>query len=197
MKNLAIAVVVALALPLAAAAEEIPMPRMLKGMEKGQWRMQILEHPGAKPGQEMPAMTMCTDNLMKQAKAHRDESSDPQRCTERLLKDATTEAILEVSCPERTVTTTMRRESARSVLAEITSTGERPTHIRMRYTNLGPCREGQPVMTLDSNSEQCKRIEASLASMDPAKSCAGAGANRTECENGLRQQIAQAKAMCE
>ena len=197
MKNLAIAVVVAFALPLAAAAEEIPMPRMLKSMEKGQWRMEILEHSGAKPGQQMPAMTMCTDNLMKQAKDQRDASSDPQRCKERLLKDATTEAILQISCPERTVTTTLRRESAKSVLGEIVGTGERPTHVRMRYTSLGPCRAGQPVMTLDSNGEQCKKIEASLANMDPAKACAGAAANREQCENGLRQQIAQAKAMCD
>jgi hypothetical protein len=172
----------------ALAAEELPMPRMLKGMEKGQWKVDILEHSDAKPGQQLPAMTMCTDNLLKQARE--------RQCKQRLIKDGSDEAVMETTCSKSTVVTTMKRESPKSVLADIKSTGEHPTSMKMRYTHLGPCREGQAAMSLDKDSEQCRKIRASVAKVDPAKDCAGAGAQRAQCEQAMRQQIAQAKAMC-
>src|SRR5690349_20834336 len=69
MKSVAIAVAAACALPLAAAAQMSAMPRIFQGMEKGQWKVDVLEHSQAK-GQRMPSMTMCTESLMKQAKEH-------------------------------------------------------------------------------------------------------------------------------
>ena len=191
-----IAAVCALPFAVAVAAEDFPMPRMLKGMDKGQWKVDILEHSEAKPGQKMPAMTMCTDNLMKQAKEHQAAAKSKDKCTQRLLKDGADEAVMETACSKSTVVTTMKRESAKSVLADIKSTGEHPMNMKMRYTHLGPCREGQAAMSFDKNSEQCKKIQASMANMDPTQRCAGAGANREQCEKMMRQQIAQAKAMC-
>lgn len=171
------------------------MPRMLKGMGKGQWRMEILEHSEAKPGQKMPAMTMCTDNLMKEARERQAAKGDRQ-CKQRLLKDSSDEAVMQITCPKRTVTTTMKREGANSVLADVTSTGDQQMHMKMRYTHLGACRAGQATMTLDKNSEQCQKIQAAVANMDPAKQCAGAGENRAQCEQMMRQRIAQMKGMC-
>ena len=191
-----IAAVCALPFAVAVAAEDFPMPRMLKSMDKGQWKVDILEHSEAKPGQKMPAMTMCTDNLMKQAKEHQAAAKSKDKCTQRLLKDGSDEAVMETACPKRTVVTTMKREGSKSVLADIKSTGEHPMNMKMRYTHLGPCREGQAAMSFDKNSEQCKKIQASMANMDPTQRCAGAGANREQCEKMMRQQIAQAKAMC-
>ena len=184
------------ALPLAAAAADAPVPRMLKGMEKGSWRTEILEHSEAKPGQQMPAMTVCTDNLMKQGKEHEASAKSEQQCKHRLLKDSADEAVMETTCPKNTVVTTMKRESPSSMLADIVAKGEHPMHLKMRYTHLGPCREGQAALSYDKNSEQCKKIQASMAKMDPAKECANAGAQRAQCEQTMRQQIAQAKAMC-
>ena len=196
MKTAAIAVAAACALPLAAAAADTPVPRMLKGMEKGSWRTEILEHSEAKPGQKMPAMTICTDNLMQQGKEQQANAKSEQQCTHRLLKDIADEAVMETTCPKNTVVTTMKRENANSMLADIVAKGDHPMKMKMRYTHLGPCREGQATMSLDKNSEQCKKVQASVAKMDPAKECASAGAQRAQCEQMLRQQIAQAKAMC-
>ena len=196
MKRIAIVVAAACALPLAAAAEDFPVPRMLKGMEKGQWRMEILEHSQAKPGQKMPVMTLCADNLMKEARDQQAAAKSEHKCQQRLLKDRADEAVMETTCPDSTVTTTMKRESAKSVLADISATGRHPMHVKMRYTHVGACRQGQSAMSFDRDSEQCQKIRASVANLDPAKSCAGAGANRQQCEATLRQQIAQAKAMC-
>lgn len=200
MRNVAIALVVACALPLAAAAEEMAVPRMLKGLEKGQWRMEVLEHSGdgqeLKPGQKMPVMTMCTDNMLKAAK-ERGANKGDRKCRQRLVKDASDEAIMEVTCPKNTYTTTLKRQGAGVVLADMTSTGDHPMHMKIRYTHTGACRAGQPTMSFDKDSEQCQRIRASVAKMDPAKSCASSGANREQCEQTLRQHIAQAKAMCQ
>ena len=196
MKSVAIVVAAVCALPLAAVAQDMPMPRMFKGMEKGQWKVDILEHSQAK-GQRMPTMMMCTDNLMKQAKEHQAAAKSERQCKQRMVKDSSDEAVMEIACPERTVTTTMKREGSKSVLADIKSTGKDPMNMKMRYTHVGPCREGQSAMSFDKNSEQCRKMQASMAKVDPAKDCAGAGAQRAQCEQMMRQQIAQAKAMCQ
>lgn len=183
------------ALPLAAAAQTSAMPRIFQGMEKGQWKVDILEHSQAK-AQNMPSMTMCTESLMKQAKAPHPADKSGNKCKQRMVKDGADEAVMEIACPERTVTTTMKRENSKSVLADIRSTGKDPMNMKMRYTYVGACREGQAAFGLDKDSEQCRRIQASVAKMDPAKDCAGSGAQRAQCEQTMRQQIAQAKAMC-
>jgi hypothetical protein len=195
MKRAAIVVAAVCALPLAAAAQVSAMPRMFQGMEKGQWKVDILEHSQAR-GQQMPSMTMCTDSLMKQAKEHPGAAKGERQCKQRMVKDGSDEAVMEIACPERTVTTTMKRESPKSVLADIKSTGKDPMNMKMRYTYVGACREGQAAFGMDKNSEQCKKIQASVAKMDPAKDCAGSGAQRAQCEQTVRQHIAQAKAMC-
>ena len=190
-----VAMLVLCALPLATLAQDMPVPRLLKGMEKGSWRTEVLEHSEAK-GRKLPAMTMCTDNLLKQAKEQHDKGKSEQKCKQRLIKDAADETVMEITCPDNTVVTTMKRESAKSMLADIKATGKHPMTMKLRYTYQGACREGQAAMGMDKDSEQCKRVRESVAKMDPAKSCAGSGSNREQCESAVRQQIAQAKAMC-
>jgi len=68
--------------------------------------------------------------------------------------------------------------------------------MKMRYTHLGACREGQGMVTLDKNSEQCKKIRQQLAQMDPAKQCARQKANREECEQRIGETRKQLAAMC-
>src|SRR5260370_9534260 len=140
MKNALIIAATACALPLAALAQDTPMPRMLKGMAKGQWRMEMLENSAAKPGQKLPAMTICTDNLMKHSSQSQPAAKSERQCKQRLLKDGSDEAVVETVCPERTVTTTMKRESAKSMLMDVRTTADRPHTLKMRYSNLGSCR---------------------------------------------------------
>ena len=198
MKTLAKLLVLAfLAAAGGAFAQEAQIPRMLKGMAKGQWRMEILENSQAKPGQKMPSMIMCTDNLAKDMREAKDKSAKSEsQCKHRLIKDGADDAVWEISCPKRTVTTTMKRESAKSVLMNMKVTGDKPHTMKMRYTNLGPCREGQGAISYDKNSPECKRIESAAAKMDPAKSCASSGDKRGQCEKMMRDQVAQMKAMC-
>jgi len=196
MRNVVIVAAIACALPLAAIAQDMPVPRLLKGMEKGSWRTEVLEHSEAK-GKKLPAMTMCTDNLLKQSREQQARGKGEQKCKQRLTKDTDDETVMEIVCPENTVVTTMKRESPKSLLADMKVTGKNPMTMKMRYTYQGACREGQAAMGMDKDSEQCKKVRESAAKMDPAKSCAGAGQNREQCESMIRQQIAQAKAMCD
>ena len=188
-------IVIACVLPIAAAAQDMPVPRLMKDMGKGEWRMEVLEHSQAKQGQKMPAMNVCTDNLMKQAREHQ-AAKDAPKCKQKLLKDAADEAVMETTCPDSTITTTMKKESSKSELADVKSTGKRPMTMKMRYTHVGACKPGQQGATFDKDSDQCRQIQAQTAQMDPKKQCAGQGGNQAQCEQMVNQQIARAKAMC-
>jgi hypothetical protein len=140
-------------------------------------------------------MTLCTDNLAQQP-GGRDARPDPG-CKSRLLKDTAGEAIVETACKERTTTVTMKRENANSILVAMTSTGPRgPQSAKMRYTHLGPCREGQGAVSFDKDSEQCRKMRAQAARMDPEKSCARQKADREQCEQRMRDTAAKLAAMC-
>jgi len=163
----------------AAAADEAPVPRMFKGMQKGQWKADV-QSSASKPGKAMPSMVVCTDNLMQHSSAG--AKAPESACKRRLVKDTASEAVMETTCPERTSTVTMRREDAKNVLITIDSTGKRgPTSMKIHYTYLGACTAGQGTVSYDKNSDQCKRINAAVAKMDPEKQ---------------REQIAKMKAMC-
>ena len=77
------------------------------------------------------------------------------------------------------------------------STGAKgPQTMRMRYTHLGACREGQGTMSLDPNSEQCKKLKEQAAKMDPAKQCARQKTDREQCEQRVRDTQKQLAGMC-
>jgi hypothetical protein len=103
---------------------------------------------------------------------------------------------METTCEQRKSTLTVKREG-KSMLMDITSTGPRgPQTMKMRYTHLGPCREGQGAVTFDRNSEQCRKMKEAAAKMDPAKQCARQTADREACEQRIREAAAQLSAMC-
>ena len=134
-------------------AQDMPVPKIFRGMEKGQWRTEMLESAATKSGRAVPGMTICTDNLMK-------HSSDPAQksqtsCKRRLLKDSSDEAVMESVCPERTTTVSFKRESAKSMLMNMKSTGQSgPREMKIRYTYLGACRPGQGTMSYDKNTKK-------------------------------------------
>ena len=180
-----------------AFAQDMPVPKMFKGMQgqKGQYQVEFLEGGGrAMKDGKAPAMTVCTDNLMHSSG---DKPRAETGCKHRLLKDTADEAVMESTCPERKSTVTMKREGSKSMLMTMESTGARgPQTMKMRYTHLGACREGQGTVTLDKNSEQCKKIKEQAAKMDPAKQCARNKSDRETCEQRVRDAAAQLSAMC-
>jgi hypothetical protein len=141
-------------------------------------------------------MSVCTYNLMKNPSAGDKPRAEPG-CKHRLLKDTADEAVMETACKDRTSTVTMKREGGKSMLMTIASTGARGAHtMKMRYTHTGPCREGQGALSLDKDSEQCRKIKEGVAKMDPAKQCARAKSDREACEQRVRDMAAQMSAMC-
>jgi hypothetical protein len=186
----------------ALAQDAPPVPKMFQGMQgqKGQYQVEILEGAGTKgerQGKGSPAMTVCTDNLMRSPAAKDGAKPRADGCKHRLVKDTADEAVLESTCPERQSTITMKREGAKSMLMTMSSTSKRgPTEMKMRYTHLGPCREGQGAVSFDKNSEQCKKMKERAAKMDPVKQCARQKSDREACEQRMRDLAAQMSAMC-
>jgi hypothetical protein len=173
-------------------AQDVPVPKIFRGIEgqKGQYKVEFLEGAG-----RAPTMTVCSDNLLKDLAAARDKSRAESGCKHRLLKDTADEAVMESVCKERTSTVTMKRDG-KSMLMTVDSTGPRgPRTMKMRYTHLGPCREGQGAVSLDKNSEECRKIREQAAKMDPAKQCASAKSDRDACEQRMRQAHAQLAGM--
>lgn len=179
------------------AADATPTPKMFQGMQKGRWKVEVLETPAtAKPGRKLPAMSVCTDNLLNQA-APEPAPHVETKCKRRILKDTADEVVMEMACPERTSTVTMKREGAKVMLVDMKSTGPRgPEDRKIRYTYDGPCTEGQPAVTLDKNGPECTRMREHAATMDPAKSCAGSGDKREQCEQRMREMVEKMTAAC-
>jgi hypothetical protein len=154
-----------LALP--CAAQEHAVPKVIQDITqgKGQWRVEILENTGMPAGKKPPPLTMCTDNLAKQPETGGRKADSS--CTQRILKDTASEAVVETTCKGRTTTVTMTRESDKSVLMQMASRGgSAPAReMKMRYTSLGACQAGQGPVGFDRNSEQCQQIRAAAAKM--------------------------------
>ena len=150
-----------------AFAQDVPVPKMLQDLkgQKGQYQVEILEG-GGRAGRGTK-ITVCSDNLIKDAGGAR--SRPESDCRHKLLKDTDDEAVIESVCKERTNTVTLKRDG-KSVLMDIVSkreSGERT--MKMRYTHLGPCKEGQGAFSLDKDSEQCRKLRSRAEKMDPKK----------------------------
>ena len=174
-----------------ALADTPPVPKVFKGMQgqKGQYQVEVLE-----PAGKSPKMTICTDNVVKSSGESKRGSAS---CSYRLLKDTADEAVIESTCNGRTSTTTVKRESAKTLLISSETTGAKGARtMKMRYTHLGACREGQGTVTLDKNSEQCQKIRQQAAQMDPAKQCARQKADREQCEQRMREARDRLAGMC-
>lgn len=155
-------------------ADTPPVPKVFKGMhgQKGQYQVDILEAGGKSSAPRK--MTICTDNLMKPpAGGAKGSKGADSGCKYKLLKDTADEAVIESTCNDRTSTVTVKRESAKSMLMSMQSTGPRgPQTMKMRYTHLGACREGQGAVSLDPNSEQCKKMREQAAKMKDREAAA-------------------------
>ena len=123
-------------------AQDMPLPKLLKGMpggEKGRWKMEVLEGTGRGASRAGMSMTVCTENVMELAQ-RRDKDSGAPRCTHKLVKDTADEAVVESACKERKRTLTMQRESETSLLLTLQSNGPRGAEsMKMRSTRRGSC----------------------------------------------------------
>lgn len=193
------------ALCLAAApalAGDPPVPQLFRGLghEQGQWRMEILEMEGRGRSMQggMPAMTLCTDNLFREAR-ERSQRRGRGDCTHRLLKDTPAEMLMESECPDGTSRILMQRETAKSLLMQGEVKDRRGTStMKMRYTYEGACAggSGAPAMRFDKDSPACRQMREQLGQLDPDQACANSGAQRAACEARVRAAAEQMAAMC-
>jgi len=63
----AVAACAALVFAASALAQDWPVPKMFRGIDKqkGQYQVEVLEASGSAGSRKVPVMTICTDNLMK------------------------------------------------------------------------------------------------------------------------------------
>jgi|SRR6185436_14083343 len=154
-----------------AFADTPPVPKVFKGMQgqKGQYQVEVLEGAGKSAGRKM---TLCTDNLMKPAAEGKKKGSE-SNCKYKLLKDTADEATIESTCDQRTSVVNIKRESAKTLLMSMQNDGPKgPTTMKMRYTHIGACREGQGTMSLDPNSPECKQMMEQAAKMKDRETAA-------------------------
>ena len=125
-----------------AHAQDMPLPKLLKGIpggEKGRWKMEVLEGTGRGASRAGMSMTICTENVMELAQ-RRDKDTGAARCTHKLVKDTADEAVVESACKERKRTLTVKRESETSLLLTLESNGPRGAEsMKMRSTRRGSC----------------------------------------------------------
>ena len=125
-----------------AHAQDMPLPKLLKGIpggEKGRWKMEVLEGTGRGASRAGMSMTICTENVMELAQ-RRDKDTGAARCTHNLVKDTADEAVVESACKERKRTLTVKRESETSLLLTLESNGPRGAEsMKMRSTRRGSC----------------------------------------------------------
>ena len=142
IKSAAVVAAVTLSLLPAAYAQEMPLPKLLKGIpggEKGRWKMEVLEGTGRGASRAGMSMTICTENVMELAQ-RRDKDTGAARCSHKLIKDTADEAVVESACKERKRTLTVKRESETSLLLTLESNGPRGAEsMKMRSTRRGSC----------------------------------------------------------
>jgi hypothetical protein len=142
IKSVAVVAAVTLSLLPAAYAQDMPLPKLLKGIpggEKGRWKMEVLEGTGRGASRAGMSITVCTENVMELAQ-RRDKDTGAARCTHKLVKDTADEAVVESACKERKRTLTMKRESETSMLLTLESNGPRGAEsMKMRSTRRGSC----------------------------------------------------------
>jgi hypothetical protein len=184
----------------ALAADDLSSMEVGRGMPsmgKGQWKIDILEGGGALPR----SGSICLESVAQMAEGHmaRNPSAGEAspRCDNRIIENIAVRGVVESSCPEGTVRTTIVRDGKQAFLmhAEGTRHGQ-PVSMKARYAYEGPCQAGDGPVGMGKYSPECQKMRA-MGSMDPAAACASAGPHRQMCKDQLRQSLAQMQALCQ
>lgn len=187
----------------AVAAEDVSSMQVMSGMPnmgKGQWTINVLEGGGGMPR----TASVCFDSLAQMARGpevpgRNPGAQEPQQsqCTSRVIENTSARGVVESTCPDAAMRSTITRDGAKAFLMHTQRIGKgEPYSMKARYSYDGPCKADGAAVTLDKDSEQCGKMRA-MAGIDPAQMCANAGAHRQMCEDQMRRSLAQAQAMCQ
>jgi len=176
-------------------------------MEKGSWRVEVLEAPGRDPRVMQAlggAMTLCTSAAeamtRNRPQAGAGATADPPQCTRQMLEDGAERAVVEVTCTgtqPSTMKSTIVRVAPRSYeIRTETTSARRPEAVtmRMKMSYAGPCTAQDAAVRLDRNSPACAQMQGQLAQMDPARCPAGAG--NAQCVERMTAARTQMQAIC-
>ena len=192
----------------AAFAADAPVPRVMSDalIDKGSWRVEVLEAPGRDPKvmQALGGATLCTSAAEAMTRnrppAGGSSTADKPQCTRKMLEDGTDRAVVEVACTgaqPSTMKSTIVRVAPRSYeISTETTTARRPEPVtmRMKMSYAGPCTAQDAAVRLDQDSPACVQMAGQLAQMDPAKCPPGAG--NAQCVESMTAARARMQAMC-
>jgi hypothetical protein len=190
----------------ASHAAEMAIPKVMSDapLDKGSWRMEMLDMPG-KDAATIKAMgggmTFCSSAAEAVSRDRGPaEAGDKPQCTRKMLEDSAERAVMETTCTGRamrTMKTTVVRVAPRSYEMSNETTSERraePMKTRVRMTYAGPCTAKDAVVQLDSSSPACAQMKGQMAQMDPAK--CPTGPNNAQCVERMTMARTQMQSMC-
>jgi hypothetical protein len=186
-----------------AFAQDIPIPKVMSGIpaDKGSWRMEALEVPGAKAeiARGMGTITIC--QTAAKAVSGDDKPGQADRCRQKLVEDTASRAVIDTTCPApnaSTMRSTITRTGPRVYeVATVVNEGGRTETMRARMTYAGACSEKDAVVSMPRNSPMCQQGAAQMAQMTPEQACKGtSGAQREACVQQMAQARAQFEQMC-
>ena len=166
-------------------------------LEKGLWRMEILESSNPSLVQQSAKMgktAICLDVARELSKGEIDEGEGSD-CKQSVVKDDAAVAELAVECPDGRTSVTIARENAKAYTFDSKRTGKGGDveSMKGRYTYQGPCK-GDALVQMDRDSEACQNMRAQMQGHDPAEMCANVPENRrAQCEEKMKSLVQ----MCE
>jgi len=182
----------------AALAADPPNPKVMSDVPTtpGAWRM---ESPDLGKDAQMGGMTICQTAAQAMGQRQADKDKAP-KCDMRMVEDSTTQAVMEMRCPDSAQRITISRAAPRSYLFSVQDLKEpskKPMRMKMSY--VGECSAKDSAVSFDKDSPACKQARAQLGEIDKAKaSCAKSGdaKARASCEQMMEQSRAQLVSMC-
>jgi hypothetical protein len=201
------ALVVGVSVALAAAAADMPLPKVMSGIPnaQGKWRMEPLEVPGASKedlARAQGGMMICQTAAKALAGEDRPgRGPSDESCPVKMIEDTAQRAVMESTCgnsgrASRTTITRVGPQAYEMAVQDLKAPNERPMRMRMSY--VGACAASDSVISLDKESPACKAMRGQLAEMEQARaSCASGGAaQRAQCEQMVDASLARIKSMC-
>lgn len=186
----------------AAMSADPPTPKVMSDAPAtaGAWRMESPDMDKAAAAQMGGGMTICQSAA--QAMGPRDAGKDKgaPRCQFKMVEDSTTQAVMEVRCPDSNQRMTINRVAPRSYLMstqDLNEPAKKP--MRMKMTYVGACSAKDSAISMDKDSPACQQMRAQLGELDKAKaSCAKTGdaKARASCEQMMEQSRSQIVSMC-
>jgi hypothetical protein len=187
-----------------ALSADPPMPKVMSDAPAtaGAWRMESPDMGKAAAAQMGGGMTLCQSaaQAMGPRDAGPDKDKGAPRCQFKMVEDSTTQAVMEIRCPDSNQRITINRVAPRSYLMstqDLDEPAKKP--LRMKMTYVGACSAKDSAVSLDKDSPACQQMRSQLGELDKAKaSCAKSGdaKARASCEQMLEQSRSQITSMC-